>query len=37
MVEPPCISTSTELIYYVQKRWKGIVIYTKYIDTFKYK
>ena len=37
MVEHVRIATKDELIYYVQKRQKGIVIYKKYIDTFVYK
>ena len=37
MVEHICIATNDELIYYVQKRQKGTVIYKKYIDTFIYK
>ena len=34
MAEHACIATREELIQYVQKRQKGIVIYEKYIDTF---
>ena len=34
MVGQSCIATDLELIYYVQKRLKGIVIYEKYIHVY---
>ena len=36
MVEHACIATREELIYYVQKLYKGTVIYEKFIQTHLY-